>query len=273
MSLNILPYIFTRFAALPVKRLNTLIIPDTHHQLNTWQKITDFHKICNENLCSQLYTLIEKSSDNLEQKRLLNLKRSVYNNRQNALTMVQKIQPETFELFKEYWQEWQNANVVYKEFLQLWEAEFQNYQSSHRKEIKKLIGEYPFRNGILLSSKDLYDQLDDFAKTLPSVNKDSERIEFSVLRYLTRMVYKTSPFSTFTYLGLTKTVASNNTHSVSADLNCKIRLNNKLLKRVKKLMEQHPALRGLLFVNTNSSITEINGRFTFLMNSANIEVF
>ena len=273
MSLNILPYIFTRFAALPVKRLNTLIIPDTHHQLNTWQKITDFHKTCNENLCSQLYTLIEKSSDNPEQKRLLNLKRSVYNNRQNALKMVQKIQPETFELFKEYWKEWQNANVMYKEFLQLWEAEFQNYQLSHRQEIKKLIGEYPFRNGILLSSKDLYDQLDDFAETLPSVNKDSERIEFSVLRYLTRMAYKTSPFSTFTYLGLTKTAASNNTHSVSADLNCKIRLNNKLLKRVKKLMEQHPALRGLLLVNTNSSITEINGRFTFLMNSANIEVF
>jgi stage V sporulation protein SpoVS len=122
-------------------------------------------------------------------------------------------------------------------------------------------------------SKDLYDQLDDFAETLPSVNKDSERIEFSVLRYLTRMAYKTSPFSTFTYLGLTKTAASNNTHSVSADLNCKIRLNNKLLKRVKKLMEQHPALRNLLFVNANSSITEIDGRFTFLMNSANIEVF
>ena len=38
-------------------------------------------------------------------------------------------------------------------------------------------------------------------------------------------------------------------------------------------MEQHPALRNLLFVNTNSSITEIDGRFTFLMNSANIEVF
>jgi stage V sporulation protein SpoVS len=87
------------------------------------------------------------------------------------------------------------------------------------------------------------------------------------------MAYKTSPFSTFTYLGLTKTAASNNTHSVSADLNCKIRLNNKLLKRVKKLMEQHPALRNLLFVNANSSITEIDGRFTFLMNSANIEVF
>ena len=60
MSLNILPYIFTRFAALPVQRLNKLIIPDTHHQLNTWQKITDFQKTCNENLCSQLYTLIEK---------------------------------------------------------------------------------------------------------------------------------------------------------------------------------------------------------------------
>jgi hypothetical protein len=29
MSLNILPYIFTRFAALPVQRLNKLIIPDT----------------------------------------------------------------------------------------------------------------------------------------------------------------------------------------------------------------------------------------------------
>ena len=38
-------------------------------------------------------------------------------------------------------------------------------------------------------------------------------------------------------------------------------------------MEQHPALQGLLFVNTNGSITEIDDRFTFLMNSANIEVF
>ena len=108
--------------------------------------------------------------------------------------MVQKIQPETFELLRNIGKNGKVQTSCIKSFLQLWEADFQNYQSSHRQEIQRLIGEYPFRNGILLSSKDLYDQLDDFAEILPSVNKDSERIEFSVLRYLTRMAYKTSTF-------------------------------------------------------------------------------
>ncbi|RXM38412.1 hypothetical protein BOQ62_17775 [Chryseobacterium sp. CH21] len=275
MSLNILPYIFTRFAALPVQSLNTLVIPDAQHQLETWQKITELQKISNENLCDQLYLLIEKSTDNLQQKQLLNLKRSIYNSRQNALTLIEKIQPETFELFKEYWHEWQHANATYKEFLELWEVKFQNYQSSSRQEIQKLIGEYPFKNGVLLSSKDLYEQLDGFALMPATPNKYSERIEFSILRYLTRMTYKTSPFSTFTYLGLTKTESDNSSKpsSLPTILNCKIRLNNKLLKRIKKLMEQHPALQNLLLVNTNSSIAETEDRFTFLMNCANIEVF
>lgn len=276
MNMNILPYIFTRFAALPVHHLNTLIIPEIKDQLHQWEIAVQNHTLFNERLCDELYHLIERSSDDQERKLLLNLKRSVYNGRQNADILVKKIPSETFNTFKSTWEQWLNAGIKSTEFRQSWERIFNEHLSSHRQSIQKLSGQYPFRNGVLLSSKDLYEQLESFSRAdVKLLDKDTERIEFSVLRYLTRMAYKTSPFSTFTYLGLTEMVPAHEIvfSSVPEIMDCKIRLNNKLLKRIKRLMQEHPDLQGLLFINTNSSITENDGHFNFLMNCANIEVF
>ncbi|KMQ64770.1 hypothetical protein ACM46_11080 [Chryseobacterium angstadtii] len=276
MSLTILPHIFTRFAALPVHSLNKLSISDIGNQLHQWQIAAEKEKSCRERLCDDLYTLIQQSSDDQERKLLLNLKRSVYNKRQNADVLVQKIPHETFGKIRQSWEDWLKSVAEYKTFEKLWDKSFREQLWLHRKDIQRQTSEYPFRNGVLLSSKDLYEQLDNFSHAeVQSLNKDAERIEFSVLRYLTRMAYKTSPFSTFTYLGLTQ-MDSGTCEPLSSSQeipDCRIRLNNKLLKRIKKLMERHPGLQELLFVNTNSSITEGNGQFSFLMNCINIEVF
>ncbi|KXH84709.1 lantibiotic dehydratase [Chryseobacterium kwangjuense] len=275
MNLNILPYIFTRYAALPIHSLQKLSYTNIEDQLNQWETLTEYAQSCNEKLCDQLYILIQESSDDQERKLLLNLKRSVFNHRQNAKDLAEKIPSETFDSIRDLWNEWLDTNQKHKEFEQLWEKNFHNQLWSHRKNIQDLAGEYPFKNGVLLSSKDLYEQLENFRNAdVQSLSKDQERMEFSVLRYLTRMAYKTSPFSTFTYLGLTKinSEISSEIHDPETP-NSKIRLNNKLLKRIKKLMERHPDLQGLLFVNTNSSILETDDRFSFLMNCANIEVF
>ncbi|ASK29766.1 hypothetical protein CEY12_06440 [Chryseobacterium sp. T16E-39] len=276
MSFTNLPYIFTRFAALPVQSLNALIIPEIEGQLNQWQMAAEYKKNCNEKLCSSLYTLIEQSADDHERKLLLNLKRAVYNGRQNAKSMAQKIPSDTFNIIEDSWKEWLIAVEKHKEYEQSWEKDFNDHLFAHRKNIQKLTGLYPLKNGVLLSSKDLYEQLESFENAdVKSLNKDTERIEFSVLRYLTRMTYKTSPFSTFTYLGLTQMDAADQTgvSALSKIPDSKIRLNNKLLKRIKKLMECHPELQGLLVVNINSSVSENDGRFSFLLNCANIEVF
>lgn len=275
MNLNILPYIFTRFAALPVQSMNTSVIQNVEKLLNQWQEITDCDQACNEKLCDELYALIQQSSDDQERKLLLNLKRSVFNKRSNAQNLAEKIPSETFNSIKNTWAEWLNAGRTCKEFEQLWGKDFQEKQWLQRHTIQELAGEYPFKNGVLLSSKDLYEQLEGFRNAdVQSLNKDNERMEFSVLRYLTRMAYKTSPFSTFTYLGLTEMTAENDVEISAPEIpTSKIRLNNKLLKRIKKLMERHPDLQGLLFVNINSSMTETDGRFSFLMNCVNIEVF
>ncbi|PIF46307.1 lantibiotic biosynthesis dehydratase-like protein [Chryseobacterium sp. 52] len=276
MSLTILPYLFTRFAGLPVESLNALRIPEIEDQWHQWQMSVEHDKNCNDDLCTELYTLIQQSSDDQERKLLLNLKRSVYNRRPNTETLLQKIPAETFHIFKKHWEEWLKAQASYEEFKESWDQNFHHHLSSHRQNIQQLTEEYAFRNGLLLSSKDLYEQLESFSnKAVTTLKKDTERIEFSVLRYLTRMAYKTSPFSTFTYLGLTEMVPDDQPlfPPVPEITGCKIRLNNKLLKRIKKLMEQHPDLQGLLFVNTNSSMTKSDNRFKFLMNCSNIEVF
>lgn len=275
MNLNILPYIFTRHAALPVQSLKKLTHSNIEDQLKQWEAMTEYAQSCNEKLCDQLYTLIQESSDDKERKLLLNLKRSVFNQRQNAKDLAEKIPSETFDSIRDLWNEWLDTNQKYKEFEQLWEKNFHNQLWSHRNNIQELAGEYPFKNGVLLSSKDLYEQLENFRTAeVQSLNKDQERMEFSVLRYLTRMAYKTSPFSTFTYLGLTEITSETGSKVHDPEIpNSKIRLNNKILKRIKKLMERHPDLQGLLFVNTNSSILETDERFSFLMNCANIEVF
>jgi hypothetical protein len=72
-----------------------------------------------------------------------------------------------------------------------------------RTALRALAGEPLLRHGLLLASPSLDAYLDRYRTSdRPTLNKRERRVERSLMEYLSRIAYKTSPFSTFTGLAL-----------------------------------------------------------------------
>lgn len=132
------------------------------------------------------------------------------------------------------------------------------------------------QNGLLLSSPILLEQLSGYVRKEPSSFRQKElRIEFSLLRYLTRMCFKTSPFSTFTYTGIMQLASKQAAISSPAAKTVKnsLRLNNALFEYLKSILIHHPGVNELLIIKLNKTAVIKAGKIQFLVNFNNIESF
>lgn len=276
MKLEIFPYLFSRYASLRVEELNKMQFRDGDRYFSQWMQLIASKEQGRDELCALLFELINMQADETQRKLLLNLKRAVFNDRNNIAAVASKLtatlQLEIDACLLAFFE----SKMKFEEFLKQWEQRYSEVVLDNRTVVKSLIASYAFQNGILLSSKALYQQLGNFVKT-PSaeIDKRAWRTEFSILRYLTRMAYKTSPFSTLTYMGLT-TLSQDESRSAGSPtgtIHSKVRLNNKLLKRIKGLMERHNSLNSLMYISLNSSAEIAADKLSYLFNSANIETF
>lgn len=152
---------------------------------------------------------------------------------------------------------------------------YNTYEKSSRIQFMKiLLKNQAVPRGLVLSSKGL---LSDYLKY--TQRKDVQyfedlNTEGGLMRYLTRICTKTSPFSTFTNIGsstiseeqgdLGKSYSKNN---VSGH----VRLNSALLKYIKTLIEKNDTINHLLKVSLNPSIQVYETHIKFLINSSNRE--
>lgn len=276
MKLEIFPYLFSRYASFAARELNQMKFSGGDKYLLTWIEAVKNREQCTDRLCELIYELIKKEKDETQRKILLNLKRAVFNDRNTIANLTDKLSPILYQEIKASLSAFYDSKETLKTFLHDWENIYNEIIVSGRSIIKRLTVTHPFQNGVLLSSKALYQELRSPDKRpLKETDKRAWRTEFSVLRYLTRMTYKTSPFSTLTYLGLTvlsRDIDIDRIHPEDS-VYSSIRLNNRLLKRIKGLMEGHNELNTLMYVSLNSSVREEGGKLSYLMNSANIETF
>lgn len=275
MSVKLFPYLLTRYASLPVKELENLSISDLNTYAEGWQALIHEKEKLKEALCLKLFELINNESDPIQRNYLLNLKRTIYNERGSVEKDLKKLTPALIPLFS-------SELICFREMMDRlntfsgdWDKQYKKQLSKHRTLIQQLTKNELFRKGILLSSSVLYEQLDAFSQASPQAFKSRElRNEYSILRYLTRMVYKTSPFSTFTYIGLgVPSPDATTTTSACPSVKSRIRLNNKILNQLVSLMANHPKLSGVMYIKLNSSLSVDNEKLCFLMNYQNIEVF
>src|SRR5690606_1144136 len=146
-----------------------------------------------------------------------------------------------------------------------------------RRQLQAWAQEEMLRSGILLSSPVLYGQLPAFAAADPVAFRNRElKNEYSLLRYLTRMAAKTSPFSTFTYTGTALLDAGQQDFQqplVHGSVHSSIRLHNGLFAYLRTLMVHHPALNELLEVQLNATAALQEEQLCFLVNYFNVEAF
>lgn len=255
MKVVVFPHSFVRYTPIHFYEFETFAVKD--ELLNELLVLEQAKEISKNRCCDELYDHIQAASDNKERQRLLNIKRAVFNDRISA-DIPEKHRALLLKLREKHLQ---------------WDAVFRQQLTTHRKMLQQWAQHELLHKGLLLSSPTLYSQLPSFIMRDPAAFRHKEqKNEYSLLRYLTRMSFKTSPFSTFTYTGVA-TSGDNYTLPVVARLSSGVRLNNKLFDYIRLLMIHHPVLNEILEVQLNPTVVKENDHVQFLAAYRNIEAF
>lgn len=233
-----------------------------------------------EQLCDTLFTFIEQLDDAAHQNVIQNLRRDLFNSRKaknNNLNKAKRIltaglnnQLDNYlKLISDLSLRISSAEAVYQNTL------FQN-----RTTLKKMVNNDSLKKGLLLSSKSLLERLDSFKnKDVADFRKKEFQVEQGLLKYLTRMYTKTSPFSTFTNLSMAELNEGNKTspiaikHSTEEKVKGHIRLNNYLFKYLLDLFKNYRQAYLWFYLRPNPTVENKNDHFLFLTNHNNIESF
>jgi hypothetical protein len=264
MALSIFPHILVRYAGMPLSVLHTAKIQNIAAYLQEIAQSAQQLQTQKEIVCELLYTAINQSADDKERRQLLQLKRDIFNDK--LPVKLPAIVPKAVEL---YLQQLADRD---KEAAQ-WREDFEEKHLTARQELQGYAKQEALRKGILLSSPVLYEQLDSFSLADSRQFKSRElRNEYSLIRYISRMAAKTSPFSTFTYTGLGQT-GTPQAVATKREVQSSIRLHNGLFSYIRLLMIHHPVLNEIITLRLNVTATIIQEELQFLVNYFNVEAF
>ncbi|KDN87492.1 hypothetical protein KCH_07560 [Kitasatospora cheerisanensis KCTC 2395] len=146
-----------------------------------------------------LAVLVKAAPDAETRRRLLEVRRSVFNGRlprrpAEALDLVRELDTATGELLDR----WLTARDRLAQLREAGGPAFDRELVRTRAELRRLAGQDELRSGLLLASPTLEDRLDGIAAPSAAPDKRTRKMERSLLSYLYRTACKTSPFSTFT---------------------------------------------------------------------------
>ena len=165
-----------------------------------------------------------------------------------------------------------------KNYLQLKEDQRQSQQDfealyaqkslEDRKLLQALSSSPQLQNGLLFSSASLIDRIQSFQQR-PAIDfrKKERQTQQTVLQYLSRIIFKTSPFNTFCGLDLKELDRVGEKQEPDSLL----QLNNYLLAHLQERLEEIPAFYRSLPIQRNSSIQRTDSNYRFILNSRNAE--
>lgn len=270
MSLKIFPYSLARYAGLHHQHFDDLKLRDTAHLLEFLEKLINEKERLKKCFCDTLYPIITEQKDDKVRQQLINIKRQVFNDKKINTEHLSYLSEAVNIKLERYLDKAQELAL----FLAENTLKFEEEQDVQRKWLQQMSLNAELRNGLLLSSPLLYEQLNNFIKKdSKSFKQKEQRIVFSLLRYLSRMAFKTSPFSSFTYTGIMKITGLVEKLQTRHEVKSRLKLNNTLFEYLKAIIKKHPLLNEHLLLKLNIT-TEIRGnKICFLSNFNNIESF
>jgi len=148
-----------------------------------------------------------------------------------------------------------------------------------RRRFQKAVLDEGFRNGVLLASATLFDEIERYARADAGHPGAKERqVERSLLRYYTRTAVKTSPFSTFCAIvpGRLRDASSQGASGFLGnprETSSVLRLNKAIYPFLVQAVTARPAVRRHLSVELNPTLRQMDGRWCFLTGAGRREVF
>jgi len=220
------------------------------------------------NALLELYRCIGEESDDLARQNLVKLKRKIYDNKElhgekNGVTL--QAVNEYVDAIRAIHEKKVAGNAALQEEIGL---SFRN--------LTKVITPN-LANGLLFSSLEFYDLVNrNFAQDGAVDAKEQSKILVGLLKYLTRVAAKTSPFSSFTHLSLAtlrQQVKLVNAVPTMQGLKHVVRSNNNLFRLFFELLSTDKRFRSALILKLNATISMNGGVYRFIVNSNNIEAY
>ncbi len=286
MSIKIFPHVLVRVAGGTFNHFEQLHFHSTSDIAQEIYTCRQELNACKQTLSDIIYAVITSAEAEM-QKKLLNAKRDVFNGRalsdEKTALLKQYLpadsQPDGARELERYIALKDRINALATEGEGIYNKEF----IALRGKLRELVQGKSFQEGLLLSSQSLLSSINEhYLKLDPEklTNKDRQT-EKGLVKYLSRMYSKTTPFSTFTNLAMAK-VEPTTSYSSSAfhtslseapAIKSHIRLNNFLYQFLKALLTKSPDIARCLPIRPNPTIQKTATHFLFLTNSNNVEAF
>lgn len=201
-----------------------------------------------------------------------NLRRSIYNNK-NAKHGDLKHLSSHSDIYSDYI----SLKIKYEKEIHDFKSTFDEEIKEKREAIIGLLDNPLLQNGFLISSDSL---ISSIAKYVPdsTLNKKNRQREIGYLKYLTRSIFKPTPFSSLTQLNkvtLKKQDAIIASNSSSTSVKSFIRINNVIFQILRNYLVQIEEIYESLKISLNPSLVtnDDEGKCKILINKNNFEYF
>ena len=233
-----------------------------------------------EKVSSAIHTFNQALTDAKQQQRIQNLRKALYKGR--------TLKPEEVDVIQLLPAHLQTEIAVLQQTTGELETRSETYLSlfkeeeyAQRKCIKELMNEEIFLKGISLASHILNDDIRKLReKNLQDYKSSDLYTEKTVLKYLSRMSAKTSPFSTFTSLNLAGIAPTPEGAFVTitnpdpaGSVSSFMTINNIMLIIWKEILIKSNLFGDFIYVKVNSTFQRTDTGYSYLINLNNVDYF
>ncbi|UGU16505.1 lantibiotic dehydratase family protein [Sinomicrobium kalidii] len=275
MSIRIFPHSLVRYAGMDYRDFESFTLKNTASMLEQYLDLHKIRQYQKDALCDGLYQCVAETDDTNRQL-LIDLKRRIFNDRKIPEQKLLRLKPVIPAALWTALRDYLELLDKLKTFDTDGSVNYRQQLEQDRRKIQELAKHPVLQHGLLLSSPVLMEQLPRYLRKAPTTFRQKEfRVEFSLLRYLTRSCFKTSPFSTFTHTGVMQLSDKNEDRTQPDPKNVKssLHLNNHLFAYLNSMLLHHPELNELLLIKCNETVTVRDDKIRFLVNFNNIESF
>lgn len=269
--MDIAKNILVRITGIEFDPIELLNLDRTLVLISDYQKELEINSSLKKDIIDFIYECIQCEESKEVQNVLLKLKRDIFNNRQYNSDMLAK--PNNQAIISRI-EKLKLSDLSLVDLYSAVQQSFDREYHSTKVALKKLSQHPSFENGIILSSTVLAESSKRYLS--PNANRKREaKTELGLTSYISRIITKTSPFSSFTNLGLARIHEGKGpvNFKIFQELKSKISLNNYLLKSIISILKQSQLLYKDMPVVLNQTIDLKEDKLIFITNSNNSEAF
>lgn len=280
----ILPFFLTRLSGESYETITSLNLSHAPEILRKIIEASGFIEQLKPDLINSLFQTIERIDNDKSRRAAINLKRDIFNEREikeESLKTLSRILPDEIKLhLKDLIKRKADLEKLLAEGEQIYSDECRQL----RKRFRQITKNEKFQSGLILSSKTLLKEINhEFLSASDSpITRNVIQLERGIIKYLSRMCLKTSPYSVYTHVlagemtnklnDSTFVSVSNRSSFPGESLQYKscVNLNNKIYRFLLDALVKSKEISGLS-IKPNPIIARVDNKFLFLVIKDNIE--